>query len=80
MYAGIPNFSHTVVGGPDVVEVPVGQQHRRRRELGLVEELEQRLGGILTWVDDDTFLGIVLREDVAVGLKHPGRESCDEHL
>ena len=34
----------------------------------------------LTSGDDDAFLGIILREDVAVGLKHPGRESCDEHL
>lgn len=64
---------------PDVVEMSVGEQHRARRQVGSGEELVQRFGGVLTGIDDDALLRVVLREDVAVGLEHPGGESGYEH-
>src|SRR5690606_37348750 len=64
---------------PHVVEVTVREQHRPGREIGSGEELHERLGGVLAWIDDDALLRVVLREDVAVGLEHPGRESGHEH-
>ena len=64
---------------PDVVDVPVGQQHRRRGEVVLVEDLPQRSHRPLARVDDDRVGAGSLGQHVAIARQHAGRESGDQH-
>src|SRR5690606_21421261 len=63
-----------------VVEMSVCEQNCAGNQIGTDQEFAQWLGGILARIDDDTLLRVVLREDVAIGLEHPGRESGHEHV
>ena len=61
----------------DVVDVPVGEQHRHRREPVLGEQRFEGLGGVLAGVDHDARLPRLRRHHVTVGLERPGRKTCD---
>ncbi len=47
---------------PRVIEVTVREQNRFRLEFRLREELHERLGGVLTRIDDDALPRVVVRE------------------
>ena len=64
---------------PHVVDVPVGQQHRRRRQAVLVEDPPQLAHRPLARVDDDGVGSGPLGQHVAVARQHAGRESGDQH-
>ncbi len=54
---------------PDVVDVPMGQDHRDRLQPVLADQLVEALFSVLTWVDDHAFLARGWRDDIAVGLE-----------
>src|SRR5690606_8074262 len=68
-----------LASGEDVVEVPVREQHRFRRQPVLLEPFGERGERVLTGIDDDAGLALAPREHVAVGLQRSDRETQDKH-
>ena len=64
---------------PDVVDVAVGEQYRRRRQPILVEDAPQLTHGTLARVDHDRIRSGMRRQHVAVALQQPGGKSGDQH-
>ena len=64
---------------PDVVDVSVRQQHRRRCEVVLVQDLLKSAHRALARIDDDRVRTGALSQHVAVARQHARRESGDQH-
>jgi hypothetical protein len=64
---------------PDVVDVAVGEQYRRRRQPILVEDASQLTHGALAWVHDDRVRSGMRCQHVAVALEQAGGKSGDQH-
>ena len=62
-----------------MVEVPVGEQHGRRPEPVLAQDLGQLPGDTHAGVDDQALLPRGGSKDVAVGAGDSGRESDGQH-
>ena len=55
------------------------EQNRNGRDVRFVQKAHEWFGCVLAGIDYDALTGIVVRDDVAVGLEHSRRESGDEH-
>jgi hypothetical protein len=62
-----------------MIEMPVRQHGRYRRQAVLVHGIGHRFGSVLTWVDDHARGAFTCCDQIAVGLQRPGGEPDDKH-
>jgi len=68
-----------LLGRPDVIDVAVGEQHRRRGQPVLVEDPPQRAHRTLAGIHDDGVRSGPFGQHVTVALQHSGGKSGDQH-